>query len=759
MLRPLLTRLSRLAGLSLLLLPALARAQCPVMVGCTPSKASSTLASAYGMGIYNVTLGSINNSTAGYTDGYQDYSCVATGVGRTTLPVSTPAAISIRSGTVTAENVRVWVDYNNNGAFSSDELAFSSDNKLLHTGTITPPATAALGVPLRLRVASDYANGAVPTACSTPEYSQDEDYSLTLTANTRPPVVAFTQNATTTCTGAVQFTDQSTNGPTSWLWRFGDNTTSSLPNPLHTYAATGTYQVTLTATNAAGSSTSAATPITYTTVVPVAACSGLAATANCCGYGITRVRLADLDNTSADGSAGYQDFTCAQRATLTAGGAYTLSIGTGGTRTHDVRAWLDLNNDGTFSATEKLGEALAATSPSLSFTLPASATLGQPLRLRLVADGSGTNPQPCTAPTLGQVEDYTVTVVPNTSPPTVAFTSTYVAGACSTPANTYTFTDQSTNDPTAWQWSFSPSAGVSFVNGTSASSRSPQVAFATAGLYAVTLRATNANGSSTTTVPNYLLVQVPCLAYCAANGGTATATSSLWITNVGVSPGTSGGTAFGNASGNAVGGYAFFGNQAVGLTGGTTQAISVTTNLSTTHRISIWVDYNRDGVFANTTGAGGELAYNGLTNTATTTLAAAIPNSPGSTRLRVVVTQNNNTPNPCLTNQGEAEVEDYLVTIAAAPLAARSEQALPALTVSPNPTPDGYLRLQVSEASAAGLYRAAVTNILGASLLSQSLRLGTAPATLDLRALPAGLYLLRLTDAQGQTAVRRVVRQ
>ena len=760
MLLPLLARLSRLAGLSLLLLPAAARAQCPSAAACTPGKASNPLASAYGMGIYNVTLGSINNTTAGYTEGYQDYGCSPTGTGRATLPVSTPAAISVRNGTVLAENVRVWIDYNNNGTFGSDELAFSSDNKLLHTGTITPPATATLGVPLRLRVASDYANGAVPTACSTPEYSQAEDYSITLTANANPPVAAFTQNATTTCAGAVQFTDQSTNGPTGWLWRFGDNTTSTVQNPLHTYATAGTYQVTLSATNAAGSSTSAATAITYTTVGPVAACPGLAATANCCNYGITRVRLGSLDNTSADGSAGYQDFTCAQRVTLTTGTAYTLSISTGGTRPHDVRAWLDLNNDGTFSATEQLGEALAATSPGLSFTLPAAATLGQPLRLRLVADGSGTNPQPCAAPTLGQVEDYTVTVVPNTSAPAVAFTSTYVAGACATPANTYTFTDQSTNGPISWQWSFSPSAGVTFVNGTSASSRSPQVAFATAGYYAATLRATNANGSATATVPNYLLVQVPCLAYCAASGGTASTSSGLWITNVGVSPATTGGAAFGNASGNAAGGYAFFATQRVALTGGATQTISVTTNLSTTHRISLWVDYNRDGVFANTTGAGGEQVYNGLVNTATTTVSFAVPNSPGITRLRVMVTQNNNAPNPCLPNQGEAEVEDYPVDVAASPLVARSEQALPALTVSPNPTPDGYLRLQVSEASASGLYRVAVSNVLGASLLSQALRLSpAAPATLDLRALPAGLYLLHLTDAQGQTAVRRVVRQ
>lgn len=44
----------------------------------------------------------------------------------------------------------------------------------------------------------------------------------------------------------IQFTDKSTGGtPTSWQWNFGDNTTSSLQSPVHTYEKPGTYQVIL----------------------------------------------------------------------------------------------------------------------------------------------------------------------------------------------------------------------------------------------------------------------------------------------------------------------------------------------------------------------------------------------------------------------------------------------------------------------------------------------------------------------------------
>ncbi|HSD79322.1 MAG TPA: DNRLRE domain-containing protein [Solirubrobacteraceae bacterium] len=78
----------------------------------------------------------------------------------------------------------------------------------------------------------------------------------------------------------VAFKDTSSGGPTSWSWSFGDGSGSTQQNASHTYATAGTYTVSLTATNAAGSSTatqqvtvSAAPPPTggtTTTFLPVA---------------------------------------------------------------------------------------------------------------------------------------------------------------------------------------------------------------------------------------------------------------------------------------------------------------------------------------------------------------------------------------------------------------------------------------------------------------------------------------------------------
>ncbi len=68
------------------------------------------------------------------------------------------------------------------------------------------------------------------------------------------PVAAFSASRTVIEVGqSVQFTDQSTNNPTSWHWSFGDNGTSTSKNPSHTYNTVGTYTVRLTASNNFGS--------------------------------------------------------------------------------------------------------------------------------------------------------------------------------------------------------------------------------------------------------------------------------------------------------------------------------------------------------------------------------------------------------------------------------------------------------------------------------------------------------------------------
>ncbi|MGN6744156.1 MAG: PKD domain-containing protein, partial [Amnibacterium sp.] len=76
------------------------------------------------------------------------------------------------------------------------------------------------------------------------------------------PQASFTADpATGPAPLAVTFTDTSTGPPTSWSWDFGDGATSTDQNPSHTFAAAGSYAVTLTAGNAAGTATASSTVV------------------------------------------------------------------------------------------------------------------------------------------------------------------------------------------------------------------------------------------------------------------------------------------------------------------------------------------------------------------------------------------------------------------------------------------------------------------------------------------------------------------
>ena len=80
--------------------------------------------------------------------------------------------------------------------------------------------------------------------------------SFEIAMNTTPPVAAFTANVTSGPSPlTVRFTDTSTGSPTNWFWSFGDGSFSLEQHPIHTYTTPGTYNVSLTATNSAGSNT------------------------------------------------------------------------------------------------------------------------------------------------------------------------------------------------------------------------------------------------------------------------------------------------------------------------------------------------------------------------------------------------------------------------------------------------------------------------------------------------------------------------
>lgn len=81
------------------------------------------------------------------------------------------------------------------------------------------------------------------------------------------PVANFTTDITNGSSPlTVQFTDKS-NYPTSWLWDFGDGTTSNKQNPSHTYTKAGIYTVKLTVANNNGNDSDILTKTDYITVL------------------------------------------------------------------------------------------------------------------------------------------------------------------------------------------------------------------------------------------------------------------------------------------------------------------------------------------------------------------------------------------------------------------------------------------------------------------------------------------------------------
>ncbi|MBU1721096.1 MAG: M6 family metalloprotease domain-containing protein, partial [Bacteroidetes bacterium] len=77
--------------------------------------------------------------------------------------------------------------------------------------------------------------------------------------------------------------------------------------------------------------------------------------------------------------------------------------------------------------------------------------------------------------------------------------------ACET--EVVSFTDTTLNIPTAWTWTFTP-ATVSYAGATNANSQNPQVIFDAAGSYTVELVATNSGGSDAVTKTNLMTINV-----------------------------------------------------------------------------------------------------------------------------------------------------------------------------------------------------------------------------------------------------------
>lgn len=85
-------------------------------------------------------------------------------------------------------------------------------------------------------------------------YGTDSTCQYITVANPPPPTAGFSATPVSTTIGQqIQFTDHSTDAPTSWTWYFGDGNSSTQQHPSYSYGAIGTYSVKLVVSNAYGS--------------------------------------------------------------------------------------------------------------------------------------------------------------------------------------------------------------------------------------------------------------------------------------------------------------------------------------------------------------------------------------------------------------------------------------------------------------------------------------------------------------------------
>ena len=67
-----------------------------------------------------------------------------------------------------------------------------------------------------------------------------------------PPVASFLVSDSISCSGTINFEDNSYGQPNNWNWDFGDGNSSILQNPIHTYMLEGAYDVSLHVSNSLG---------------------------------------------------------------------------------------------------------------------------------------------------------------------------------------------------------------------------------------------------------------------------------------------------------------------------------------------------------------------------------------------------------------------------------------------------------------------------------------------------------------------------
>ncbi len=342
-----------------------------------------------------------------------------------------------------------------------------------------------------------------------------------------PPVCDFIADNTNVTTGTtVNFTDLSTQMPTIWSWYFpgGTPSTSTEQNPSIEYNIVGTYEVSLTVTNSEG--TDDEFKAGYITVSESIVEWHFPTT--------SADNLSDGGITENNGTKTILPFGGVNDIKYTAAGVSTQSIdGETWDGGNNTKGW-QINFVTTGYGTLKLAYAQMsnhANSPrdfKIQYSLNGSSWTDLGVNITLVEDiwyqesdislppacenqanvylrwimtsnigcGGGTVNSTVTT-RRNAMDNIIITGLPLNTPPVAEFSASDTE-ICE--GESITFTDESTDTPTAWVWTFDGG------NPATSTIQNPEVIYSTAGTYQVELIATNGSGSDTETKIDYITV-------------------------------------------------------------------------------------------------------------------------------------------------------------------------------------------------------------------------------------------------------------
>lgn len=333
--------------------------------------------------------------------------------------------------------------------------------------------------------------------------------------------------------------------------------------------------------------------------------------------------------------------------------------------------FIDYNQDGVFDpVTERVfsggptGPTSATpvtTSVSGSITIPFSSFVGTTrMRVVLREGGNNTNP-PCGTYTWGETEDYTINIVPGVpcGMTNAGSATTSLTNVCPTQVFKLDITGTVTlGSGMTWQWQSGPAAGGPWTN----------IAGATSYPFATTQGATTwyrcrITCGATILFTNPVLVTLNTPAQCYCIPLHIPNCNNMWTSNVTFNT-LNNSTGCSSNNGLAYNVYPASGLTTTTVTQNQTYNLSVTTSGIVNSIISVWIDYNFNGVYEPT-----EWQQVALSNPpgSTATIPVTIPGTSGTgltgMRVRSRFSGNPNGATSACITFGSGESEDYLITI------------------------------------------------------------------------------------------------